>query len=145
MRADVVKEAILGKASGEERANLESRLFIEFKGKSQLIDDIDGYADVNDRSDNADIAVNRRVEVRLIIPDFAVSLPPSRSGTMALNRAHQIWEGHQLAAKEAEDKMILAAVDAMASVAIWTPAAPVAAYYFAGKVGADLLGAATDF
>ncbi|WP_051117099.1 OmpA family protein [Vibrio campbellii] len=145
MRADVVKEAILAKASGEERANLESRLFIEFKGKSQLIDDIDGYADVNDRSDNADIAVNRRVEVRLIIPDFAVSLPPSRSGTMALSRAHQIWEGHQLAAKEAEDKMILAAVDAMASVAIWTPAAPVAAYYFAGKVGVDLLGAATDF
>ncbi|MGR3042227.1 OmpA family protein [Vibrio vulnificus] len=145
MRADVVKEAILAKASGEERANLESRLLIEFKGKSQLIDDIDGYADVNDRSDNADIAVNRRVEVRLIIPDFAVSLPPSRSGTMALNRAHQIWEGHQLAAKEAEDKLILAAVDAMASVAIWTPAAPVAAYYFAGKLGADLLGAATDF
>ncbi|MGL0961422.1 OmpA family protein [Vibrio vulnificus] len=145
MRADVVKEAILAKASGEERANLESRLLIEFKGKSQLIDDIEGYADVNDRSDNADIAVNRRVEVRLIIPDFVVSLPPSRSGTMALNRAHQIWEGHQLAAKEAEDKLILAAVDAMASVAIWTPAAPVAAYYFAGKVGADLLGAATDF
>ncbi|EOB3673213.1 OmpA family protein [Vibrio vulnificus] len=145
MRADVVKEAILAKASGEERANLESRLLIEFKGKSQLIDDIDGYADINDRSDNADIAVNRRVEVRLIIPDFAVSLPPSRSGTMALNRAHQIWEGHQLAAKEAEDKLILAAVDAMASVAIWTPAAPVAAYYFAGKLGADLLGAATDF
>ncbi|HHF3069626.1 TPA: OmpA family protein [Vibrio diabolicus] len=145
MRADLVKEAILAKASGEERANLESRLLIEFKGKSQLIDDIDGYADVNDRSDNADIAVNRRVEVRLIIPDFSVSLPPSRSGTMALNRAHQIWEGHQLAAKEAEDKMILAAVDAMASVAIWTPAAPVAAYYFAGKLGADLLGAATDF
>ncbi|MEF1203638.1 OmpA family protein [Vibrio owensii] len=145
MRADVVKEAILAKTSGEERANLESRLLIEFKGKSQLIDDIDGYADVNDRSDNADIAVNRRVEVRLIIPDFAVSLPPSRSGTMALSRAHQIWEGHQLSAKEAEDKMILAAVDAMASVAIWTPAAPVAAYYFAGKVGADLLGAATDF
>ncbi|EJV9311792.1 OmpA family protein [Vibrio vulnificus] len=145
MRADVVKEAILAKASGEERANLESRLLIEFKGKSQLIDDIDGYADVNDRSDNADIAVNRRVEVRLIIPDFSVSLPPSRSGTMALNRAHQIWEGHQLAAKEAQDKLIIAAVDAMASVAIWTPAAPVAAYYFAGKLGADLLGAATDF
>ncbi|MCU8465307.1 OmpA family protein [Vibrio vulnificus] len=145
MRADVVKEAILAKASGEERANLESRLLIEFKGKSQLIDDIDGYADVNDRSDNADIAVNRRVEVRLIIPDFVVSLPPSRSGMMALNRAHQIWEGHQLAAKEAEDKLILAAVDAIASVAIWTPAAPVAAYYFAGKLGADLLGAATDF
>ncbi|CAH1599112.1 OmpA-like domain-containing protein [Vibrio jasicida] len=144
-RADVVKEAILAKASGEKRTNLESRLLIEFKGKSQLIDDIDGYADVNDRSDNADIAVNRRVEVRLIIPDFAVSLPPSRSGTMALNRAHQIWEGHQLAAKEAEDKMIFSAVDAIASVAIWTPAAPVAAYYFAGKVGADLLGAATDF
>lgn len=144
-RADVVKEAILAKASGEKRTNLESRLLIEFKGKSQLIDDIDGYADVNDRSDNADIAVNRRVEVRLIIPDFAVSLPPSRSGTMALNRAHQIWEGHQLAAKEAEDKVIFSAVDAIASVAIWTPAAPVAAYYFAGKVGADLLGAATDF
>ncbi|PTP40673.1 OmpA family protein [Vibrio splendidus] len=145
LRADVVKEAILAKISGEEQANLESRLLIEFKGKSQLIDDIDGYADVNDRSDTADIAVNRRVEVRLIIPDFAVSLPPSRSGTMALNRAHQIWEGHQLSAKEAEDKMILAAVDAIASVAIWTPAAPVAAYYFAGKLGAELLGAATDF
>ncbi|EGQ8092627.1 OmpA family protein [Vibrio vulnificus] len=144
-RANVVKDAILANASGEELTNLESRLLIEFKGKSQLIDDIDDYADVNDRSDTADIAINRRVEVRLIIPDFAVSLPPSRSGTMALNRAHQIWEGHKLAAKDAQDKMILAAVDAIASVAIWTPAAPVAAYYFAGKVGIDILGAATDF
>jgi len=144
-RANVVKDAILANASGEELTNLESRLLIEFKGKSQLIDDIDDYADLNDRSDTADIAINRRVEVRLIIPDFAVSLPPSRSGTMALNRAHQIWEGHKLAAKEAQDKMILAAVDAIASVAIWTPAAPVAAYYFAGKLGIDILGAATDF
>ncbi|MCY9844545.1 OmpA family protein [Vibrio caribbeanicus] len=144
-RVDKIKAKILEGTQGKERDKLENRLVTQARGKAQLLPKEGGYQDHGDQSDEADIAVNRRVEVRLVIPDFSVTLPPSRTGTLALNRSHQYWEGFKLTAKEAKQEAFFSAIDVLATAAIWTPASPIAAYYLAGKTAGELLGAATDF
>ncbi|MDK9755875.1 OmpA family protein [Vibrio sp. D173a] len=144
-RIDTIKDRIVNGTQGDERIKLERRLVTQAKGKAELLPKEGGYHDHGDRSDTADIAINRRVEVRLVIPDFSISLPPSRTGTLALNRAHQYWEGFKITAKEAQKEAFFSAIDVLATVALWTPASPIAAYYLAGSTAGKLLGAATDF
>ena len=80
-RAQHVTEKIVSYAQDSQA--LEKRIhYVYFGSTRRYYDDESQYQDHDDRSDIADIAIDRRVEVRLVVPDFAVSLPPSRTGTL---------------------------------------------------------------
>ncbi len=143
-RADFIRENILGNASDKE--SLGPRLVIKAYGKSRLTKGSeDNYRNKTDTSDSAETAVDRRVEVRLVIPDFKVTLPPSRSGILKLESLHQLWQGYMLAVDDEQEKLVSSAIDAMASIALLTPAAPLAAMYLIGDASFTLLSTAADF
>lgn len=143
-RAKFVSDNILGNAN--DKAALESRIAVRFYGKSQLVKGSEeNYSDHNDRSDSAEQAMDRRADVRLVIPNYKVVLPPSRTGAMKLESIHQIWQSHCIEANDAKNKMIMSTIDVLCGMALFTPAAPYAAMYFMAKDSGSLMMTAADF
>lgn len=143
-RAMFVSEKLL--AYAEDKQAIEPRLITRYFGKSALLKgDASNYKDTTDQSDSADIAVDRRVEVRLVVPDYKVVLPPSRSGSMKLEGYHQIWQSFMLEADTLKEELWMSTFDAIAGAALLTPAAPYAAYYFLAKETGQLMSSAADF
>ncbi|MCG9681138.1 OmpA family protein [Vibrio sp. Isolate23] len=143
-RAEFVSEKLL--ANAEDKQAIEPRLITRYFGKSALLKgDASNYEDTTDQSDSADIAADRRVEVRLVVPDYKVVLPPSRSGSMKLEGYHQIWQSFMLEADTLKEELWMSTFDAIAGVALLTPAAPYAAYYFLAKETGQLMSSAADF
>ena len=128
-RAAFVSDKLLTYA--QDKQAIEPRLITRYFGKSALLKgDASNYEDTTDQSDSADIAIDRRVEVRLVVPDYKVTLPPSRTGTMKLEGYHQIWQSFMLEVDTQKKELWMSTFDAIAGVALLTPAAPYAAYYF---------------
>ncbi|WP_047046489.1 OmpA family protein [Vibrio mexicanus] len=143
-RAKFVSDNILGNAN--DKAALESRIAVRFYGKSQLVKGNEAnYSDHDDRSDSAEQAMDRRADVRLVIPNYKVALPPSRTGAMKLESIHQIWQSHCIEANDAKNKMIMSTIDVLCGMALFTPAAPYAAMYFMAKDSGSLMMSAADF
>ena len=122
---------------------LEKRIhYVYFGGTRRYYEDESQYQDHDDRSDIADIAIDRRVEVRIVVPDFAVSLPPSRTGSLKLESLHQLWQGYLIDADKQQGDMLQSAIGALCGIAMFTPLAPAAGAYFIGSTGLDLLDTA---
>ena len=143
-RAAFVSDKLLTYA--QDKQAIEPRLITRYFGKSALLKgDASNYEDTTDQSDSADIAIDRRVEVRLVVPDYKVTLPPSRTGTMKLEGYHQIWQSFMLEVDTQKKELWMSTFDAIAGVALLTPAAPYAAYYFLAKETGQLMSSAADF
>ncbi|MYM61699.1 OmpA family protein [Vibrio sp. OCN044] len=140
-RAQYVTEKIVSYAQDSQA--LEKRIhYVYFGSTRRYYDDESQYQDHDDRSDSADIAIDRRVEVRLVVPDFAVSLPPSRTGTLKLESLHQLWQGYLIDADKQHGDMLQSAIGALCGIAMFTPLAPAAGAYFIGSTGLDVLDTA---
>jgi hypothetical protein len=77
-----------------------------------------------------------------VVPDFAVSLPPSRTGSLKLESLHQLWQGHLIEADKQQDEMLQSVIGALSSIAMFTPLAPAAGAYFIGSTSLDMLDTA---
>ncbi|MGF1696311.1 OmpA family protein [Vibrio lamellibrachiae] len=139
-RAEFVQKELLKNAEDPEQ--LSSRLITVSHGNTRPIDL--EYIGIKDTSDESAYAPDRRVDIRLVVPDFSVTLPPSRIGAQRLNSYHQLWEGHMLDAKDAQTELFMSATDVLSAVAIFTPMAPAAAYFALGRAGIELCGSATE-
>lgn len=137
-RAQHVTEKIVSYAQDSQA--LEKRIhYVYFGSTRRYYDDESQYQDHDDRSDIADIAIDRRVEVRLVVPDFAVSLPPSRTGSLKLESLHQLWQGYLMDADKQQSEMLQSAIGALCGVGMFTPLAPAAGAYFIGSASLDVL------
>ncbi|MGF1741351.1 OmpA family protein [Vibrio profundum] len=148
-RAEHIKNLILdpdGNVGNEaEQEELSQRLNVKYFGKSQLLRGKESnYHDTHDRSDSADIAVDRRVVIRLLIPEFSLSLPPSRTGSAKLEKLHLLWQAHLVAAEEHETELIKELCQALVSVALFTPLAPYAAWYLIAESDLAILDTAAE-
>ncbi|MDN3611304.1 OmpA family protein [Vibrio ostreicida] len=140
-RAEFVTEAIL--SFTQDTQALKKRIhYLYFGSARRYYDDESQYQDHDDRSDSADIAIDRRVEVRLVVPDFAVSLPPSRTGSLKLESMHQLWQGYLMDAEKQKGEMLQSAIGGLCGIAMFTPLAPAASAYFIGSASLDVLDTA---
>ena len=137
-RAGKITEKILSFAKDSQ--TLEKRIHCHYFGSARrYYDDESQYHDHNNRSDSADIAIDRRVEVRLVVPDFAISLPPSRTGALKLESAHQLWQSYLIDVDKQQSEMLQSAIGALCGVGMFTPFAPAAGLYFIGSASLDVL------
>ncbi|WP_234493944.1 OmpA family protein [Vibrio maritimus] len=140
-RASKVSDAI---TKGD--SELQSRVIEHAYGKTKLRrGSEENYRDTSDKTDSSELAIDRRVDIRLIIPDYQITLPISRSGLMKMESLHQLWQALAVAEKDQRDELIMSSIDVMCGLALLTPAAPYAAMYFIGKEAGSLLTNGAEF
>ncbi|WP_237359117.1 OmpA family protein [Vibrio azureus] len=94
-------------------------------------------SDMSQTGDMVPAAMNRRVEVRLIIPNYDVALPASRSGMTALETSRQIQLSNAVEKDDIESEQIKAVLSIVNSALLFSPLAPVAAGIILLKTGAE--------
>ncbi|MDA9557118.1 OmpA family protein [Vibrio sp.] len=134
-RADFVRKKIQADESSD---SFVSRIHSIAYGKSRRLSTPEEEAKAN-QSDTSENAQDRRVEIRMYIPDFSLTLPPSRSGLSHWDSQLQSWQGFRIKQEDAEDDMMLSAVNATMGAMLLVPmVAPLAGAYFVAKAGMDL-------
>ncbi|MGL6258106.1 OmpA family protein [Vibrio sp. WXL210] len=138
-RALAILEAII-----DHDQELEERIVVTSHGKRRPLTSDDVAAKLLKYDEHDEYSINRRVELRLVVPNYSVSLPPSRSGMIQLEQSRQYMMTFKVGLDENQRKRMQAIFDGLMGVASITPLAPAAATYLMMKAGAELANNVVD-
>ena len=147
-RAEHIKDAIVHSDSNPEvQADLDERIFAFSHGNSQPITSDDVAVNMQQTPDDSPLAIDRRVEVRVILPNYDITLPPSRTGMVAMERARYLLQCYKLQVEENKAKLQSDMLDLALGViaASATILAPVALTVLVAKDAADIADGALSF
>ncbi|NVD06223.1 OmpA family protein [Vibrio sp. JPW-9-11-11] len=119
-------------------SSLEERVYTASYGNTQPLTADSTKSDMSQTGDSAPAALDRRVEVRLIIPNYQVVLPPSRSGMVELEKARQLKQALDVGLDDTQKAQVAAVLTTLSGFAMFTPLAPLAAGILYLKSGAEL-------
>ncbi|MGF1739937.1 OmpA family protein [Vibrio profundum] len=148
-RAEHIKNAIVHADSNpaDVQADLDKRIFTFSYGNSQPITSDDVTVNMQQTPDDSPLAIDRRVEVRVIIPNYDITLPPSRTGMLEMEKGRQIVQGWLLGLNQQEAELrdsvynlVLGIVATSATVF-----APVASLLLVAKSSSVLADSAVSF
>ncbi|MFH4828268.1 OmpA family protein [Vibrio diabolicus] len=132
-RANTVTNAIISVNS-----SLEERVYTASYGNTQPLTADSIKSDMSQTGDSAPAALDRRVELRLIIPNYQVVLPPSRSGMVELEKARQLKQALDVGLDDTQKAQVAAVLTTLNGFAMFTPLAPLAAGILYLRSGAEL-------
>ncbi|EHV5550824.1 OmpA family protein [Vibrio vulnificus] len=119
-------------------SSLEERVYTSSYGNTQPLTADSTKSDMSQTGDSAPAALDRRVEVRLIIPNYQVVLPPSRSGMVELEKARQLKQALDVGLDDTQKAQVAAVLTTLSGFAMFTPLAPLAAGILYLRSGAEL-------
>ncbi|WP_286303299.1 OmpA family protein [Vibrio apostichopi] len=119
-------------------SNLEERVYTASYGNTQPLTADNTKSDMSQTGDSVPAALDRRVEVRLIIPNYQVVLPPSRSGMVELEKARQLKQALDVGLDDTQKAQVAAVLTTLSGFAMFTPLAPLAAGILYLRSGAEL-------
>ncbi|GAL14799.1 hypothetical protein JCM19233_5811 [Vibrio astriarenae] len=138
-RALAVQQAII-----DHEQELEERIVVTSHGKTRPLTSDEVAAKLLKYDEHDEYSINRRVELRLVVPNYSVSLPPSRTGMIQLEQSRQYMMTFKVGLDENQRKRMQAIFDGLMGVASITPLAPAAATYLMMKAGAELANNVVD-
>ncbi|MGL6314503.1 OmpA family protein [Vibrio sp. WXL103] len=115
LRASEIKQWIVNAAS--EQSDIENRIFESAYGSSVRL---------SSNNSAAEREKDRRVELRLVIPSYKLSLPPSRTAMIAMENIRQSKFGNIQARIKNNTEVASSMLDVFCNVATFTPLAPMA-------------------